>query len=187
VRIGFYIRKRVVIHQKIYKNLPLPRWKCGQKGPAGSSHKTFSLLPHSLIPYHQHDLNTILETVRFSSDRQHSLEDTKDFISAQGINTGIIIENSQIYDFRNIFSQSFSKLLSVYDIKQKIIMSSAFQSDDPLQTVIDCIDCYQSPMGGAYHIQTSNIESLAMDFFFHYQTGDYASRDFLFGTPSQKR
>jgi hypothetical protein len=145
------------------------------------------LLPYPLIPYHQHDLNTTLEAVRFSCDRRHSLEDTKDFISAQGINTGIIIENSQIYDFRNIFSQSFSKLLWVPEIKQKIITSGAFQSESPLQTVIDFIECYQSPMKRAYHMQTSNIEKLSMDFFFHYQTGDYASRDFLFGTPSQKR
>ena len=144
-------------------------------------------MPHSLIPYHQYDLNTILETVKFTCDQQHSLEDTKDFISVQGINTDISIENSQIYDFQNILSQSLIKLLSVPELKQKIMNSRSFKSDNPLQTLIDFIGCYQSPMEKIYYLQTSNIEKLAMDFFFYYQTGDYARRGFLFGTPSQKR
>ena len=75
----------------------------------------------------------------------------------------------------------------VPEIKKKIVTFGVFQSDHPMKTTIDFIDRYQSPMAGSYHMQTSNIEKLSMDFFFHYQTGDYASRDFLFGTPSQKR
>ena len=177
----------MIINKRTYKNIPILRWKCRQKGPVKSPHKTFSLLPHSLIPYHQYDVNTLLDTIRFSYDEQHSLEDTKDFISAQGINTDIPIENSQIYEFQNLFSQSFLKLLLIPQIKTKMINSGAFQNDHSVKAIIDFIDDYRSPLENAYSIGISNIEKLVIDYFFHYQSGDYFKRNFLFGTPSQKR
>lgn len=187
VRIGFYCRQKVIINKKTYRDFPISRWMCQKKGPIKSAHRTFSLLPYQLTPYHQHDLNTILETMQFKSNPGHSLKDTKDFVSVQGIGTDIPLENSQIHDFQSIFSQTFVKLIATPEIKQKIIDSKLFSSDNPVQTVIHFINRYQSPIASFCSSETSNIERLALDFFFHYQGGDYFKRDFLLGTPSQKR
>jgi hypothetical protein len=187
VRIGFYIRKKVVIHNRTYQNVPIPRWKCQQKGPLKCSHRTFSLLPHGLIPYHQHDLDTLFATLKFNCNAQHTLEDTKDFISEQGIAADIAIENSQIHDFQNIFSQSMMKVMAIPEFKRKIERNRYYRNTQPIQTLIHFIEHYRSLVEKIYLTPTSNIEKLAVDFFFHYQSGDYFQRDFLFGTPSQKR
>jgi hypothetical protein len=187
VRIGFYIRKKVVIHNRTYQNVPIPRWKCQQKGPLKCSHRTFSLLPHALIPYHQHDLGTLFATLKYNCNAQHTLEDTKDFISEQGIAADIAIENSQIHDFKNMFLQSMMKVMAILELKRKIHHNGNYQSTQPIQSLINFIEQYQSPLEKIYHTPTSNIEKLAADFFFHYQTGDYFQKDFLVGTPSQKR
>ncbi len=187
MRIGFYTRKKMVIKNKTYHGVPIPRWKCRQKGALKSPHRTFSLLPHALIPYHQHDLDTLFATLKFLGQEQNTLKDTKDFISAQGIATDIAIENSQIHDFQNIFSQSLMKLMAIPELKHKIRRNRRYRSTQPIPTLIDFIEQYQSPVEKIYGIETSAIEKLATDFFFHYQSGDYCQRDFLFGTPSQKR
>ena len=187
VRIGHYVRKKMIVHNKTFNNVPIPRWKCRRKGHANFSHKTFSLLPHPLVPYHQQDIELSLDTVKYINSNEHSLEDIKELVSLQGIETEILIENSQIHGFENIFAQSFVKLLSLAETKSNIMASGCLQADRPAKTVIDFIDKYQSPMDHIYQPGTSNAEKLAMDFFFHYQTGDYFQRDFLFGTCSQKR
>jgi hypothetical protein len=187
VRIGHYYRKKMILHNKTYNDVPIPRWKCRRKGHAKISHRTFSLLPHPLVPYHQHDIDIILDTVKCINSDEHTLEDTKELVSMQGLESEILIENSQIHDFQNIFAQSFVKLLSLVETKSKIMESGCLQAGNPIKTVIDFIDTYQSPLDHTYQTGTSNAEKLAMDFFFHYQTGDYFQRDFLFGTCSQKR
>ncbi|MBL7105883.1 MAG: hypothetical protein ISS18_16280, partial [Bacteroidales bacterium] len=64
VRIGFYYRKKLVFGFKTYKNVPIARWLCQKKGHRKPKHRTFSLLPSALIPYHSHDLSLISETVK---------------------------------------------------------------------------------------------------------------------------
>jgi hypothetical protein len=137
------------------------------------------------IPYHKHDINLLIEAVEYNISNSQSLKDTKDFISEQGINTDISIENSQLYEFNTIFSQALVKLNSIPVLQQKI--KKYWISDKPFHTLINFISGYQSPMAKNYPEQMTNIEKLTLDYFYQYQTGDYFQRDFLFGTPSQKR
>ena len=85
VRIGFYIRKKLVSHFKTYSDVPIPRWLCRKKGPLKPKHRTFSLLPYHLIPYHSNDLNLALDTVNFKSQVGTTFEQTKSYISDKGI------------------------------------------------------------------------------------------------------
>ncbi len=186
VRIGFYKRKKVIVEYKIYEDVPIARWLCQRKGPGKPQHKTFSLLPYPLIPYHRHGLNIIVDTVNFHHHNGTTLEQTKAFISSNGVDTDIPLENNQIHDFMKIFSQALLKLTTVAELKQQISQASYWDSSDPIGTMLNFIAGYQTSFSTTQQLHASNAEQLALDFLYHFQTDDYCYRHFLFGTPSQK-
>ena len=187
VRIGFYYRKKLVFEFKTYKNVPIPRWLCRKKAHLKAKHRTFSLLPNALVPYHSHDLNLFFDTVSYHHQNDITFEQTKSYISDKGIETDIPLENNQIKHFLQIFSNGFTKLMAIPELKQQIEQADCFHSSDPITTVLSFIDSYQSRFLTTANLKTSNIEKLAFDFFFNFQTAAYFDRHFLFGTPSQKR
>jgi len=188
VRIGFYYRKQIVLSFIVYSDVPVPRWLCRKKGHLKVKHRTFSLLPSALIPYHRHDLSLISETVKHKQQTPGaSFEQTKSFISNKGIDTDIALENNQINDFQKIFNNAFTKLMAIPQLKQRIEQADFFCSSDPITTVIGFISSYKSPLLTTANLKASKIEKLAFDFFFNFQTGCFFDRYFLFGTPSQKR
>ena len=187
-RIGFYNRKQLVISFIVYSEVPIPRWLCRKKGHQKPEHRTFSLLPYASIPYHSHDSNLISETVKYKQQQSDTtFEHVKSFISDKGIETDIALENNQIKDFLQIFTTAFSKLMAISELKQRIEQADFFDSSDPITTVISFIESYCSRFLTTANLKTSNIEKLAFDFFFTFQTGCYFDRHFPFGTPSQKR
>jgi hypothetical protein len=186
VRIGFYYRKKVIVEYKIYENVPIARWLCYRKGLGKSQHKTFSLLPSPLIPYHRHGLNVIIDSVNFHHQHGASFEQTKTFISSNGVDTDIPLQNNHIHDFNNIFSQALLKLSAIAELKQQISQASYWDSSDPIATMLNFIAGYQSCFATTQQLHTSKAEQLALDFLYHFQTDDYFQRHFLFGTPSQK-
>jgi hypothetical protein len=186
VRIGFYYRKKLVFEFKTYKNVAIARWLCREKGPLKPKHRTFSLLPSALIPYHSHDLNLISATVKHQQQQSDTtFEQTKSYISDKGIETDIDLENNQIKHFQQLVTTAFTKLMAIPEIKQRIGVD--FNSTDPIATVISFCDSYQSPFLTTANLEASNIEQLSWDFFYNFQSGCYFDRQFLFGTPSQKR
>ena len=186
VRIGFYERKLVIVDNRIYENVPIARWLCQRKGPKRPQHQTFSLLPYPLIPYHRHGLNIIVDTVNFLHHQGASLEQTKRFISGNGVNNDIPLENNQIHDFNKIFSHALLKLTTIAELKQQISQASFWDSSDPIRTMLDFIAGYDSRFLATQQLHASPAEQLALDFLYHFQTADYYDRHFLFGTPSQK-
>ncbi len=160
---------------------------CQRKGPKKSTHKTFSLLPYPLIPYHRHGLNVIVDTVNFHHHNGSSLVQTKDFISSNGVDTDIPLENNHIHDVMNIFSQALLKLTSIAELKDQISQASYWDSSDPINTMLQFINNYESRFLSTQQLHASNAEKLALDFLYHFQTADYGQRHFLFGTPSQKK
>ncbi len=186
MRIGFYKRKKVIVDNKIHENVPIARWLCQRKGSTIPQHQTFSLLPSPLIPYHSHGLNVIVDIVNFHHHNGSSFVQTKDFISDKGVNTDLPLENNQIHDFMNIFSQALLKLTTIAELKQQISQASYWDSSDPIATMLKFINGYESRFLSTQQLHASNAEQLALDFFYHFQTDDYFQRHFLFGTPSQK-
>jgi hypothetical protein len=188
VRIGFYFRKQVVFKFKIYKNVPIARWLCRKKGHLKTKQRTFSLLPSVVIPYHSHDLNLILETVKHKRQQQGAtFEHIKSFISDRGIKTDIALENNQIHDFLQIFTSAFAKLMAIPQLKQHIEQADFLDSSDPIITLISFINSYKSRFLTTANLKVSKIEKLTFDLFFNFQTACFFDRHFLFGTPSQKR
>jgi hypothetical protein len=185
VRIGFYYRKKLVFQFKTYKNVPMARWLCQEKGSLKVKHRTFSLLPSALIPYHRHDLNLVAETVKYKQQAGTSYEQTKSYIIDHAQQPDIDLENKQIKQFQQLITIAFTKLMAIPEIKQRI--SRDCHSSDPIATVLRFADRYQSPFLTTSQLEGSNIEQLAWDFFYNFQRGCYFDRQFLFGTPSQKR
>ena len=186
VRIGFYKRKKVIVDNKIHKKVPIARWLCQQKGPKHPNHQTFSLLPYPLIPYHRHGLNVIVDTVNFHHHRGASFEQTKSYISSNGINNDIPLENNHIHDFMKIMAHAYIKLTTLAKLNQQIRQPSYGDSSDPIGTMLNFIAGYDSRLLATQQLHASPAEQLALDFLYHFQTNDYFDRHFLFGTPSQK-
>jgi hypothetical protein len=111
-----------------------------------------------------------------------SFVQTIDHISALGLNDDIPLENSHIYHFRTIFEEAFYRIVSIPELKNLITCDK-----DPVKNILDIIDRYKTPFHTTLSMNAANIQQLAWDFFFNFQTGPFFNRHFLFGTPSQKR
>ena len=180
VKTGFYSRKCLIIHGCAYYEVKIQRYKCQRIRTENTYHKTFSLLPHSAIPYCQHDQNLMLETVLHSTD--NTIENAKKYILEKN---DISLEHSQIKDFNTLMDQAFVKLTSINKLDNILKNSDYYNSQNPAQTVIGFINKYQSKFTP---LSLPAAEQLSVDYFYHFQ-GDqsYFDRHFLFGTPSQKR
>jgi hypothetical protein len=140
-------------------------------------------LPSFLAPYHKHNLDTIVDTLNHQNQQpKPSLVQTIDHISALGLNDDIPLESSRIHHFRTIFEEAFYKIVSIPEFKNFIRYDK-----DPVKNILGIIDRYKSPFRTTSSMNASNIQQLAWDFFFNFQTGPFCNRQFLFGTPSQKR
>lgn len=159
------------------------RFECQGKGPVKTNHRTFSLLPSFLVPYHKHNLDTMVDTMNHQSqDPKPALVETVNHISALGLNDDIPLESSHIHHFRTIFEEAFYKIVSIPELKNLITCDK-----NPVKNILDIIDRYKSLFHTTLSMNTANIQQLAWDFFFNFQTGPFFNRQFLFGTPSQKR
>jgi len=181
VFIGTYERKKIVFMFVVYTNVPIQRGECRRLGPNPSAHRTFSLLLQPFIPYQQSTLDVILEASAYN--KNHSYEQTKNYIQQD---KDISLEHSQLNNFDNIFKQAFIKINSIRQLKDKMNQTIKNYAD-PIQAVIDFISVYQSPLDSTNQLTLTPIEKLSLDFFYYYQTQPYFQRQFLFGTPSQKR
>lgn len=184
--IGVYYRKKVVINFKTYSNLPIMRFLCRDTGQRASPHKTFSLLPQPLVPYHQHALEVMFETVKQQQTGQ-TLTQTQDHISQMGVDTDIALEKKQLHHFQHILADAFIKLNSVSPLKHRLQQMPNFNSADPIGAVIAFSDSYQSSLPGMLADNCAPLVRLTHEFFYYFQTGAWCNRYFLFGTPSQHR
>ena len=167
--------------------IPIARYRCERKGQQKiTTHRTFSLLPHWLVPYHQHDLNIMLDTLNYHHQAPGcTFEQTKEFISSRGVNDDISLENYHIHHFSHLFDSAFYKQASTPEARQHIDRNNL--AHDPVDFMLQEINNYQSPFQTTQAMNMSNIEKLAWDFLFNFQTGPLFNRHFLFGIPSQKR
>lgn len=75
VRHGFYGRWGYSLKDRKLLYIPVPRYLCRKKGksPPKSRHRTFSLLPSSLIPYHLYDVDCLVHIVRGIYQKQQTM------------------------------------------------------------------------------------------------------------------
>jgi len=76
-RNGFYTRVAIEKDGK-EKDIPVARWECGRKGEVDdSADRTFSLLPHPLVPYRRYSA-----AVQYETFKQAAINGTKGALDA---------------------------------------------------------------------------------------------------------
>jgi hypothetical protein len=185
VHIGYYYRKVVVVCFTIFTNVPVARLLCNGKGHKKSPHRTFSLLPHMLVPYHQHDLLSMQAAVDITSTKTSKTQ-RLDSMAELGHNDAIIIEDRQMNLFENIFKNANNKLIA----------SGQFQVNSQGEFTIGQLHVLDAYINSCVNNDTNlfissaiaPVEQAALDFFYTAQQHcPFFERLFLFGTPSQKR
>ncbi len=112
-----------------------------------------------------------------------SFTQTTDAIANKRDDEIIDLQLSQFSDFQHIFTQALAKLeLCLSQLIKNLLPPD---KSNPVSAMLNFISTYQ-PLTTYSHL-ASPAEKLSMDFFFAYQPEDYFPRQFLFGTPSQKR
>lgn len=186
VRIGFYCRKYIIFLSQIYCDVLIARYLCREKGEVTSSHSTFSLLPSPLIPYRQFTLELVVEAIRLFCHEKLSYSKISDAITKRL--PDIYLDDCLIRGFLRIFKQTFFKLTTNPQLKSIFTQHKDSSQTCPLAVVLDFISGYQSVLPSHSHsLALTTPEKCALDFFFLYQNDTYFNRQFLFGTPSQKR
>ncbi|MBA4419501.1 MAG: hypothetical protein C0392_16600 [Syntrophus sp. (in: bacteria)] len=110
-----------------------------------------------------------------------SLTKTMDKIISMGQDDVLNIQSHQLHEWEDIFSQALTKISTLSQLENLLPANRC----NPVLAMIDIISTYQSPI--IYSDMASPAEKLSLDFFFSHQPIDYFSRQFLFGTPSQRR
>jgi len=185
VRIGYYYRVAVVIGFRVYHAVPIARWRCRGKGHCKHPHRTFSLLPHMLVPYQRYDIMFIYETVKSTIDTTASTDQTLEIMSERGVDDAIIIESRHIRSFQNLFIQAYQKCIMFGDI-QMLIQKSRIA--EPVAAVCAVIDAYLKETRCHLSSAIPSVERAGIVFYYHSQYDrPYRDRFYLFGTPTQKR
>jgi hypothetical protein len=139
------------------------------------------------VPYHQHGLDFIIETMKHLHQSGDSFNQTKQVISNQNIEKELPLENGQIVNFKQLFKETFSKLCATPPLKKQLEDTVCFNNNDPVGSVLEFIEKYKTSLSLPYQSNISNPAKLSLDFFYNYQSTPYFERLFLFGVPSQKR
>jgi len=187
VRHGRYVRVKVIIDYQVYVNVPIFRFCCTNPNLLETLHRTFSLLPHWLVPYHQWGLDMMVDIVDHQQQTENSFESTKDFIDNPEQDVELSLENQQIINYQNHFGNTFNKLCSIALLKEQLIKSNCLDSNNPTGSVIKFLSRYQTSTVHDGDTNLSNAHKLYIDFFYLFQTDAFFGRYFLVGTPSQKR
>ena len=82
----FYDRGVVDEHGTYYKGFPLARYKCHSKGIRKVPHSTFSLLPHSLIPYTRYSIPFVMKILEELSLPNSTIGAVIDYVAGLGKN-----------------------------------------------------------------------------------------------------
>lgn len=68
---GYYYRQVIDEKGTYFKEFPIARYICTDKGKKETGHKTFSLLPYKLIPYSKYSIDYIFMVINFWRDNSN--------------------------------------------------------------------------------------------------------------------
>lgn len=182
--IGYYLRKVVDENGKKYDDFPIARFLCNRKGTdIVVAHKTFSLLPFQLIPYHKYSIAFMVKTLRLRYVEEYSLYDTLDELAESGEDS-LSINAGQVIGFTGVVEEAIDKILAggyYPEFEEKIFQDSSLK--EQIKNFIEFSEEFEcvkvnSPLKGP----------CALGYDFYLSAGAYyQNAHFLFGTPSQFR
>jgi hypothetical protein len=153
--------------------------------PPGT-HRTFSLLPHPLVPYSPYALDTTVELATALAEHADNAYQTSQTLASAYENLNPV--PTTLGRLKGRLLEALHKLKRLPEKFQQMIKPSQGANGRALETLADFITLlvtYHSPACG---IGVSGACALSYDWFYVFQVElPYMERDFLIGTPSQKR
>ena len=155
-------------------------------------HRTFSLLPHPLIPYSPYALDTSVELVTALTDHAGNAYQTSQTLASTYENLNPI--PTTLGRLKDRLLEALDKLRCLPEKFQQMIKPNQGANGRTLETLADFITLlvnYHSPacgIGVSGRKALSGACGLSYDWFYVFQAElPYMARNFLVGTPSQKR
>jgi len=181
--IGYYERPVIDERGTYFKAFPVARFVCHRKGGKPLiNHKTFSLLPHQLVPYSKYSIPFIFKVLKSIYVDDQSIMEIQTYFSRFN-KTGIYLDlpASSINRFKKFFLEMINKLLSsaYYRNAEKLLQESC--NKNLIKAFIKFAEgfcCYKM------HPRIRGPCALSYDFYLK-GGGWLQNSHFLFGTPSQ--
>jgi len=161
-----------------FKEFPIARYKCNEKGCPKVEHKTFSLLPYQLIPYCKYAIEFMLKTMNYWKTEKHSINKTLDFVFEK-LKTDI--SSNELYKFAKIIEIAIEKIIAC-NVKGLIFASII----DKKERIIKFIEYSENYSCYKFEEEIRGPPALNIDFYVN-NGGYIKNAQFLFGTPSQFR
>ena len=188
-----YIRLRVYLGDTVYENVLIARFICRRLNPnvPPGTHRTFSLLPYPLVPYSPYALPTTIELVSALRAHADNAYQTSQALASQYEHLNP--EPTTLGRIQRRLVEALRKLQSRFAGPEKFqsrlagLHQNKSSNHRSLETLADLISLLVS-----YHsqvlLEVSGACALSHDWFYVFQAElSYMARDFLVGTPSQKR
>jgi len=183
--IGYYYRGVIDENGTYYKAFPVARFLCNRKGGDPIvSHRTFSLLPHQLVPYTKYSIPFIIKvlTLRYIDDK--SIMDVQNYLSGfDKERVYIDLSASSINAFKDFILEVINKLLSsgYYQDAEKLLQKPS--DNKRIRAFIEFSEVFC-----CYRINPYIRGPCALSYDFYTKGGGcFWNSYFLFGTPSQFR
>jgi len=143
------------------------RYLCNRKGSKNPIHRTFSLLPHQLIPYLPYTVELTFKVIRFWLEG-HSIYDVLEYASKLGVEDSLELSASTLNVLKGVLEKAFDNVVmqGEYDI----------EAEEALKGFIDACKGFHSQLKGK-----DLVGPLAISIDYYCRSGGL----FLFGTPSQ--
>lgn len=183
----FYTRATVYFGDTVYDDVPVGRFICCRLNPnvAPETHRTFSLLPHPLVPYSPYALDTAIELATALAEHADNAYQTSQTLAStyENLNPG----PTTLGRLKSRLLKALDKLKGLPEKFQQLISQNQAPTGRTMATLADFIILLAT-----YHSQVltgvSGACGLSYDWFYVFQAAlPYMQRDFLVGTPSQKR
>jgi hypothetical protein len=172
---------------RIYENVLIARFICRRLNPnvPPGTHRTFSLLPYPLVPYSPYALNTTIALVSALSAHADNAYQTSQELASQHENLNP--DPTTLGRLKGRLLEAIDKLKRLPEKFQQMIKPNQGANGSAMETLADLITLLTS-----YHsqvlLEVSGACALSYDWFYVFQAElPYMGRDFLVGTPSQKR
>ena len=183
VRIGYYYRWAIEINLQNIKiqilYIPVPRYLCRAIKKPGHKHKTFSLLPDTLIPYNRMTIDLMMYILQLLIAEKHQgpTFEKIDLISPDDF----FLSEKMLNRLLKIIRQSRLKLIFLYRQSKNTDRAPpdfhAYSIEETITYILRYpAPVHEHPLKGAYHLSVM---------YYRAQGSYHQNARFLFGTASQ--
>ena len=182
------MRAAVYFGDTVYKNVSVGRFICYRLNPnvPPETHRTFSLLPYPLVPYSPYALNTAIALAAALAEHADNAYQTSQTLASAYKNLNP--DPTTLGRLKGRLLEALHKLQRLPEKFQQMLNPNNSSNSRTLETLADFITLLMTYHSPACGIGVSGACGLSYDWFYVFQAAlPYMQRDFLVGTPSQKR